>query len=301
MSAWTRRTGEALTEVRHHHMARAASTAATVAAAGYCLRRARSGLIAGLAVGLVEASLLDRLASLARDVRNAEDAALLAPILAPAQAPLGTWAAEPDFLRLLAAELTRDPDGVVELGSGASTLLMAEVRRERGGSPVISIDHDPSFAERTRAALARAGLQEHAKVHVAELRSAVVGGEALVWYDREALEPILPQHIDLLVVDGPPSTTRRARWPAVEVLSARLSDRCVVLLDDGRRRDETATAMRWAYRHRNLALFWHDTVKGTWRLEATADVDGPAVRLARRSLSAIDARPTGFRRWPVRR
>lgn len=301
LAAFRRRTAEMLTELRHHPIARGAATAATVAAAGRCMQRPRGGLIAGIAAGAVEASLLDRLASLGRDVRNAEDAALLAPVLAPAHAPLGTWAVEPDFLRLLAAELSQDPLGVVELGSGASTMLMAAIRRERGGPPVISIDHDPSFAQRTSIALARAGLGEHADIRVAPLQSTVVGGKRVVWYDREALENAMPPQIDLLIVDGPPSTSRRARWPAVELLSARLSDRCVVLLDDGRRRDETATAMQWARRHPHLALFWHDTVKGTWRLEATDNADGRALRLARRSLSTIDVHPTGFRRWSVRR
>lgn len=301
MTAWTRRTSETLTELRHHHIARGTATGVAVAAVGRSLQRPRTGLIAGMAAGLLEASVLGRLASLTRDVRNAEDAALIAPLLAPAHLPLGTWAVEPDFLRLLASELTRDPVGVVELGSGASTVLMAAVRRDRGGPPVISIDHDPAFADRTRAALARARLEEHAEIHVAALQRTAVEGQEVVWYDQRALEPALPAQIDLLVVDGPPATVRRARWPAVELLAERLGSHCVVLLDDGRRRDETATAMLWARRHPNLALFWHDTVKGTWRLERTPQVDGSVLRLARRSIDAIDAHPAGFGRWPVRR
>ena len=301
VSAWTRRTRETGTELRHLPVARGVATAGIVATAGRCLRRPRAGLLAGLAAGLVEASVLDRLASLSRDVRNAEDAALLAPILAPADMPLGTWAAEPDFLRLLVGELSRDPSDVVELGSGASTVLMAAVRRWRGGPPVISVDHDPEFAQRTRATLAQAGLEAHAHIHVAPLQQTVVDGHKMVWYDRDEMDRVLPAQIDLLVVDGPPSRTRLARWPAVELLSTRLSDRCVVLLDDGRRRDETATALRWARRHPNLALFWHDTVKGTWRLEATSRADGRALQLARRGVRSIDTHPTGFGRWSVRR
>jgi predicted O-methyltransferase YrrM len=301
VSAWTRRTRETRTELRHLPLARGAATAGIVATAGHCLQRPRAGLLAGLAAGLLEASLLDRLAGLERDVRNAEDAALLAPILAPADMPLGTWAAEPDFLRLVLAELTRDPSGVLELGSGASTLLMAAVRRRRGGPPVISIDHDEDFARRTRATLAQAGLEAHAHIHVAPLETIAVDGHEMVWYDRDELERVLPAQIDLLVVDGPPSRTRLARWPAVELLSSRLSDRCVVLLDDGRRRDETDIALRWARGHPNLALFWHDTVKGTWRLEATTRADGRALQLARRAIRTLDAHPTGFGRWSVRR
>ncbi|MBV9358501.1 MAG: class I SAM-dependent methyltransferase [Chloroflexi bacterium] len=201
----------------------------------------------------------------------------------------------------MAVELSRDPVGVVELGSGASTVLMAAIRHARGGPPVISIDNDRSFAQRTQAALVRAGLQEQVELHVAPLQRTIVDGRELAWYDREKLERVLPAEIDLLIVDGPPSTTGLARWPAVELLSTRLTDRCVVLLDDGRRRGETATARRWARRHLNLALFWHDTVKGTWRLEAKSPVDGTALQLARRGMRTLDAHPIGFRRWAVRR
>jgi predicted O-methyltransferase YrrM len=301
MSAWARRASETLTELGHHHVARGAATATAVATAGNALRRRREGLIIGLAAGMVEASVLRRCAGLSREIRNAEDATVVAPILAPAQLPLGTWAVAPDFLRLLAEELAQDPGEVVELGSGASTLLAAAVRRDRGARPVISIDHDPAFAARTRAALARAGLEEHAEIHVAALQRTVVAGRPVVWYDRQVLHRVVPAQIDLLVVDGPPSTSRRARWPAVEVLAERLGEHAVVLLDDGRRRDETATALLWARRFPSLALFWHDTVKGTWRLQRAPAAEGSALRLARRGLGTIDAHPAAFGRWPVRR
>lgn len=296
-----RRTAQSRMELRHHPVARGAATAMAVTAAGRGLQRTPAGLLTGLAAGLVQASLLERFAALGRDVRNAEDAALLAPILALSDVSLGTWAAEPDFLRLVVAELSRDPVGVLELGSGASTLLMAAVRRRRGGPPVISIDHDPAFAQRTWATLARAGLQDEVELHVAPLRATVVDGRKLVWYDREVIERAAPAEIDLLVVDGPPSTARLARWPAVGLLRARLGEHSVVLLDDGRRRDETIIARRWAREHPELALFWHDTVKGTWRLEARSRPDGQVLQLARRGVRALDAHPAGFRRWSVRR
>jgi predicted O-methyltransferase YrrM len=300
-SDWIRRTAQTRVELRRHPAVRGAATAVTVTAAGRSLQRTRTGALTGLAAGLVQAALLERFAALERDVRNAEDAALLAPILALSDVSLGTWAAEPDFLRLVVAELSQDPVQVLELGSGASTVLMAAVRQRRGGPPVISIDHDPAFAQRTWATLARAGLQDEVELHVAPLRPTVVEGHRAVWYDRDVIERVVPARIDLLVVDGPPSTTRLARWPAVELLRARLGRDSVVLLDDGRRRDETVTARRWARTHPDLALFWHDTVKGTWRLEVRPRPDGQVLQLARRGVRALDAHPAGFRRWSIRR
>lgn len=300
-SDWIRRTAQTRVELRRHPAVRGAATAVTVTAAGRVLQRTRTGALTGLAAGLVEAALLERFAALERDVRNAEDAALLAPILALSDVSLGTWAAEPDFLRLVVAELSQDPVQVLELGSGASTVLMAAVRQRRGGPPVISIDHDPAFAQRTWATLARAGLQDEVELHVAPLRPTAVEGRRAVWYDRDVIERVVPAQIDLLVVDGPPSTSRLARWPAVELLRARLGHDSVVLLDDGRRRDETVTARRWARTHPDLALFWHDTVKGTWRLEVRPRPDGQVLQLARRGVRALDAHPAGFRRWSIRR
>ena len=300
-SDWIRRTAQTRVELRHHPALRGAATVVAVTAAGRGLQRTRTGALTGLAAGLVQAYLLERFAALERDVRNAEDAALLAPILALSDVSLGTWAAEPDFLRLVVSELSQDPVGVLELGSGASTLVMAAVRQRRGGPPVISIDHDPAFAQRTWSTLARAGLQDEVELHVAPLRATVVDGRKLIWYDRDVIERVAPAEIGLLVVDGPPSTSRLARWPAVELLRARLGCDSVVLLDDGRRRDETVTARRWAHAHPDLALFWHDTVKGTWRLEARSRPDGQVLQLARRGVRALDAHPAGFRRWSVRR
>lgn len=301
MRASTRRGSEALTEIRHNHLLRGATTAMMVAAAGRAVQRTRAGFIAGCAAGILESSVSCRFASLERGTRNAEDAALLAPLLGSLQLQLGTWAVEPDFLRLLATELYGDPGNAVELGSGASTVLMAAIRQQRGGRPLVSIDHDPSFADRTRKTLALAGLTDAVEIHVAPLRGTTVRGKDVLWYDRRVIERVLPSQIDFLVVDGPPSTNRYSRWPALEVLSQRLTDRGVVLLDDGRRHHETATAVRWARDNPSLALFWHDTVKGTWRLEPAPRSDGFGLNVARRGLRTVDAHPGGFGRWHIRR
>src|SRR5436190_20198401 len=79
----------------------------------------------------------------------------------------------------------------------------------------------------------------------------------------------MPEAIDVLVVDGPPSTTAWARWPALCALSSRLAPDATVLLDDGRRMNERRTARRWASEHPDLDLFWVNTARGAWRLIRT--------------------------------
>jgi hypothetical protein len=55
----------------------------------------------------------------------------------------------------------------------------------------------------------------------------------------------LPE-IDLLLVDGPPgSAGTQARYPALPVLSDRLADGAIVVLDDFSRADETTIVERW--------------------------------------------------------
>jgi hypothetical protein len=61
----------------------------------------------GLATGLAESTSRAMSAAVARDIRNAEDAALVAPLLATEDPSLGTWAVEPDFARLVASDLIR--------------------------------------------------------------------------------------------------------------------------------------------------------------------------------------------------
>lgn len=297
-----RELGERLLELRSSPSGRAALSGGGVALAAALLRRPRTGALAALAAALVVRSARADAAALERALRNGEDLATISPRLGSGLGGLGNWAVDADFARLVMQEAEPRPGLVVELGSGVSTRLVASVLSERGAGRLISIDHDPQFGAATAARLAPAEA-ERAEVVVAPLREQTLGGTACDWYDAETVLAALPEEpIELLVVDGPPMTSTWSRWPALEVLGPRLAPGAVVLLDDGRRRQERAAAMRWAREHPELKLCWLDTQKGAWRLERVGPPQESSLRaFGRRLLRALNPNPTGFGRWPVRR
>jgi predicted O-methyltransferase YrrM len=301
--SWRRNCRQAIGELRQAPLARAAASGIAVAAAGSCLRRSREGAALGVATAILEHSISHRAIALQRAGRNTEDLAMVMSYLAPDFPPLGTWAVEADFAGLVARELERRPDVVVELGSGVSTLLLASILRRRGFGRLYSFDHDHGFAAETEARLDRAGVADRVDLVVVPLRRQMFRDTATLWYDsRTLLDALPPGPIDLLIIDGPPSTEDWARWPAVEVLQPLFADDAVVLLDDGRQRRERSAALRWTRDHPELELYWLDTLKGTWRLQHRVErSESAAVRVARRALRAVNPQPVGFGRWPVRR
>lgn len=278
-----------------------ARRAPTARALGIGLVAGAAAPAAGVASGLVAREVLRATAAEQRLARSAADAATLGARLGPHCPPLGLWAAAADFLELVVREVAvREPGLVVELGSGASTLAVAGALTEAGGGRLVSVEHDARFAAATRRRLERTGWAGAVELVVAPLRPQLVAGQVVDWYDLDAITAALGERpVDLLVVDGPPSVSDDARWPAVPALAERLAPDAPVLLDDGRRTHETRVARRWA-REQGLELYWHDTVKGTWRL-VRGTPEPRAVRALRRAVARVNPHPTGFDLGEVRR
>ena len=294
---------ERLVELKATPAVRGALTGAALTTAGIVLRRPREGILAGLATGIGVGVGVGATAKFERAAHNSEDAATLAPRLGPHLSALGGWAIDADFARLIVRELESAPKTVVELGSGLSTMLIASILEERDSGRLISVDHDPRFSAGASRRLQLAGNSDRVDLVVAPLLSQTFKGIATDWYDAAALTRALPDTpIDLLIVDGPPSTSEWTRWPAIEVLAPYLAPGAVVLLDDGRRRAERVAALRWAREHR-LNLWWLDTERGAWRLERHEYEGAPfAVRVVRRAFRALNpSPPIGFGRFPVQR
>jgi predicted O-methyltransferase YrrM len=160
--------------------------------------------------------------------------------------PTRVWAASPDLLVVLVdLVITERPSLVVECGSGASTLWLALAMRRFGiGGRIIALDHDPVFGGRTRDLLARHGVGDLAEVRDAPLEDVSVDGQVYSWYARRAWEDL--KGIDLLFVDGPPATTgHQARYPALPLLSERLSPGATAVLDDLIVPDMQEVLRRW--------------------------------------------------------
>jgi predicted O-methyltransferase YrrM len=265
-------------------------------------------LALGFATAVLLAVAVQMMNAVARDARNAADTALVTSLLGQHAPALGLWAAEGDFAQLIAREIQNGRNSIVECGSGITTLLVAAQLRLNGSGRLYTIEHDPSWIAVLDRRLANAGLRDWVEIIPAALVDQQFDTDrsesmTMSWYDTRALCAVLPEDIDLLIVDGPPVTVPRARWPALNVLHDRLAADCVVLLDDGRRRYERQTAYRWQAEHDEMQLFWHDTVKGTWRLvrAGNSNRDGRLVRALRACIRHVYPRPQGFGRWPVSR
>jgi len=192
--------------------------------------------------------------------------------------PLRHWALSPDAASAMTTlALSQQPKRILELGSGASTILLASLLRMFGTGHLISIEHDPVFTERTKERLAEAGLSHFAEVRYASLLplplsaatpSLDIAGEddiaelsrqgrhllrtesqteneqERIWYDLSAFTDI--SDIDLLVVDGPPhDTCTDARMPALSLLHHKLSPTAHIFLDDTGREDEQRMIKAW--------------------------------------------------------
>ena len=169
--------------------------------------------------------------------------------------PSRGWAASPDFLLTLAhvTKSTR-PRLTVELGSGTSTLVLAK----SGARKIISLDHSPEFGAQTRAMLETHNVRG-VEIRIHELESYPSGYK---WYAKSALKGLAK--IDLLVIDGPPSSTNPdARYPALEHLIPLLSPNATIVLDDADRDEERklAEAIATALPNHSLTMLAHE--KGT--------------------------------------
>ncbi len=158
--------------------------------------------------------------------------------------PLHSWAAAPDFARVIYREvIDNGRTRVFECGSGSSTIILAYALRSLGAGRVVALEHDAEFARATRLMLAERGLSEWAEIVHAPLADVDIDGTTWRWYDPAAI----PEGaIDLLLVDGPPGPTGpMARYPAMPVLAKQLAPGAVIMLDDANREEERAIGKRW--------------------------------------------------------
>ena len=168
------------------------------------------------------------------------------------------WAASSDVLVALVRESRANhPVRVVELGSGVSTLVMANELARVGQGTLVSIDHDDVFASRTRDMIDAAGLPDLAEVRVASLAVQEIGGSDGLWYDKTLLEDL--EQVSLLFVDGPPGMLSPGiRRSALDFFWPRMARHGRIVFDDAYRTDEKAFIDRWESSHPDCVVEWLD-------------------------------------------
>lgn len=180
----------------------------------------------------------------------------------PIPAPTG-WAAASDVLCELARQvLLRQPRVVVEYGSGVSTLVMAAAIKKNGAGKLISLDHDPIYAQQTRDLLRENDLDQFAEVRDAPLRAGAGADPSVEWYSAGAMTDI--PAVDLVFVDGPPGRRGvNVRGQVLPLLWPRLAPGGTIVFDDARRTEERAAVLDWAAKHPDADLQFLPHLKGT--------------------------------------
>lgn len=158
---------------------------------------------------------------------------------------MGGWALSPrGMLQAMDLAGARNVSLVVECGSGTSTLFLARTLQLKSTGTLIALEHLPEFAEQTRLALKKHGLDEIAEVRYAPLEEVVIDERSYMWYSQSSIADL--GSIDLLVVDGPPESTGTwARYPAYPLLRGALSASGAILVDDVQRSDERTMVDAW--------------------------------------------------------
>lgn len=178
--------------------------------------------------------------------------------------PTRGWAASPDVLVHLVREvMCRRPEVIVECGSGVSSVVLGYAVQHVGVGRVVALEHDPTFAEETRANLRTHGVEDVVEVRDAPLRPWRPPGtdESYDWYDLAALEDL--HGIGLVFVDGPPGKLGPlARYPALPVLLPRCTPDVCFVLDDTVRTAEQQVSARWVEENPELVAVPKAAEKG---------------------------------------
>jgi predicted O-methyltransferase YrrM len=170
---------------------------------------------------------------------------------------LGAWKADTWFLKRLVDTIEKlRPQQVVEIGCGATSLVIGRALQLHGGGRLTSYDQHPEFAEKTAHWLRANGIEP-------DIRVAPLVNDpsqwASVWYGM----PEVPERIDLLIIDGP----HWALNPYVRGRAEKLFDRVpkggMILLDDAARPGERVVARRWRKAWPQFRFSYEGGGKGT--------------------------------------
>lgn len=152
---------------------------------------------------------------------------------------LGSWKADTYLLgRVVDTIEEKRPATVVELGSGATSLIIAKALSLHGGGKLYSFDQHRSFISDMNHWLAEYDLTADFAYAPLKHRDDRWPG---LWYSL----PQLPKTIDLLLVDGPPWAVHPFVRGMAELLFDRISPGGVVMLDDAARPGERYVGWRW--------------------------------------------------------
>jgi predicted O-methyltransferase YrrM len=165
----------------------------------------------------------------------------------------GGWAITPDLALELATLIhRRRPSHIVELGSGASTIVLGYCAQSVGAT-VLSLEHLEDYVGTTSRMVEDHELHDVVSVVHAPLTDVEIDGRTWQWYRTDSLRQI--ERIDMLFVDGPPGRVQAmSRYPVFPILFGKLSSGFFAVLDDADRLDEQRILQEWQTRMPDLVV-----------------------------------------------
>lgn len=197
--------------------------------------------------------------------------------------PLRGWATSPDVLLMLHTHIRQKrPAVIVECGSGASTLVIADALKQNGFGKLISLEHSEFYGQQTLATLKAEALQSFVDLRIGELEpwsaehlNPADADKPSYWYPQSFLSDI--SQVDLLWVDGPPGATcLYSRYPALPALAGKLSENAEVWMDDTIRQEEKDICSKWASDY-GLNLEYFPLEKGLGKLSFSSSETLPLI------------------------
>jgi predicted O-methyltransferase YrrM len=175
--------------------------------------------------------------------------------------PLRQCAVSPDFLRMVASRIeARQPRRVLDLGGGASSIVVGQALKNIGRGHLWILEHDEAHVEAVRRTLHDHELDDWATVVPSKFVPYELAGQQHHWYLLQQL-PEIP--FDMVVIDGPPSSTaKHASYPALPLIESRLASNAVVIVDDTLRDDAAAVVARWQREYPNYRFETRTCEKG---------------------------------------
>jgi predicted O-methyltransferase YrrM len=172
----------------------------------------------------------------------------------PILPPFDNWTMSPLMVSTLLKLLQNTkPNIVFELGSGISTILIAQKLKEIGSGKIITLENGQEYAEITQDFINQNDLGDYAHVIHSELTSYLTTIGPKDWYKIDEIDP--NTKIDLLIVDGPPGNIQKdSRYPAIEILINFLSDGCLIYIDDYNREDEKNLVNKWLNNYPQISI-----------------------------------------------
>lgn len=133
-------------------------------------------------------------------------------------------------LQRIICELT--PATILDVGAGQSTLLINALAKTCNFHAV-TLEND----EKWRGIIAK---QVSHEVKLASLEEKTIRGHTTRTYDLDKLKD---DKFQLVLIDGPSGTKRKARWGSLEIFERHLADQFVIIFDDVNRYGEMETVL----------------------------------------------------------